>query len=129
MSLSSTFPLVRLRRPLVYSSTLCQCCDQHLTPSSDFYAVFLRSSSRLLSSSSSLFPSWTTGTVLANERTQIRSDPVPGLSVDTLGTFRVEIAITRSESDLDRSGWDVCNTRPGFSFSRSSGGRVRGHPM
>src|SRR5271170_3102751 len=61
MSLSSTFPLVRLRRPLVYSSTLCQCCDQHLTPSSDFYAVFLRSSSRLFSSSSSLFPSWTTG--------------------------------------------------------------------
>src|SRR5271170_5600009 len=43
-------------------------------------------------------------TVLANERTQIRSDPVPGLSVDTLGAFRVEIAVTRSESDLDRSG-------------------------
>src|SRR5277367_1720829 len=42
--------------------------------------------------------------VLANERTQIRSDPVPGLSVDTLGAFRVEIAVTRSESDLDRSG-------------------------
>ena len=44
------------------------------------------------------------GTVLANERTQIRSDPVPGLSVDTLGAFRVEIAVTHSESDLDRSG-------------------------
>src|SRR5277367_6232025 len=42
--------------------------------------------------------------VLANERTQIRSDPVPGLLVDTLGGFRVEIAVTRSESDLDRSG-------------------------
>ncbi len=42
--------------------------------------------------------------VLANERTQIRSDPLPGLSVDTLGAFRVEIAATRSESDLDRSG-------------------------
>ena len=42
--------------------------------------------------------------VLANERTQIRSDPLPGLSVDTLGAFRVEIAVTRSESDLDRSG-------------------------
>jgi len=41
---------------------------------------------------------------LANERTQIRSDPVPGLSVDTLGAFRVEIAVTRPESDLDRSG-------------------------
>jgi hypothetical protein len=27
--------------------------------------------------------------LLANERTQIRSDPVPGLSVDTLGAFRV----------------------------------------
>src|SRR5271155_3417888 len=26
--------------------------------------------------------------VLANERTQTRSDPVPGLSVDTLGAFR-----------------------------------------
>src|SRR5271170_3960971 len=42
--------------------------------------------------------------VLANERTQIRSDLVPGLSVDTLGAFRVEIAVTWSESDLDRSG-------------------------
>jgi len=44
------------------------------------------------------------GSVLANERAQIRSDSVPGLSVDTLGAFRVEIALTRSESDLDRSG-------------------------
>ena len=45
------------------------------------------------------------GAVLANERTQIRSDPVPGLSVDTLGVFRVEIiAVTHSESGLDRSG-------------------------
>ena len=43
-------------------------------------------------------------TILANERTQIQSDPVPGLSVDTLGTFRVEIAVTPSESGLDRSG-------------------------
>src|SRR5271163_3075804 len=34
--------------------------------------------------------------VLANERAQIRSDSVPGLSVDTLGAFRVEIALTRS---------------------------------
>ena len=41
---------------------------------------------------------------LANERSQIRSDPVPGLSVDTLGAFRVEIAAARSESGLDRSG-------------------------
>ena len=42
--------------------------------------------------------------VLANERTQIRSDPVPGLSVDTLGRYRVGIAVTRSESDADRVG-------------------------
>ena len=42
--------------------------------------------------------------VLANERTQIRSDPVPGLSVDTLGAFRVEIAVTASESDLRSVG-------------------------
>jgi hypothetical protein len=41
---------------------------------------------------------------LADERSQIRSDPVPGISVDTLGAFRVEIAVTRSESGLDRSG-------------------------
>jgi hypothetical protein len=41
--------------------------------------------------------------VLANERTQIWSDLVPGLSVDTLGAFRVEIAVTRSESGLDWS--------------------------
>ena len=64
-SLPSTFSLVRLRRPLVYSSTPCHCCDQHLTPSSDFYAVFLQSSSRLFSSSSSFFPSWTTGILSA----------------------------------------------------------------
>ena len=36
--------------------------------------------------------------VLANERTQILSDPVAGRSVDTLGAFWVEIAVTRSES-------------------------------
>jgi hypothetical protein len=42
--------------------------------------------------------------VLANELTQIRSDPVPGLSVDTLGAFRIEIAVTCSELALDRSG-------------------------
>ena len=42
--------------------------------------------------------------LLANEWTQIRSDPVPSLSVDTLGAFWVEIAVARSESDLDRSG-------------------------
>jgi len=43
-------------------------------------------------------------TVLANERTQIRSDPVPGLSVDTLGGYRVGNAVTRSESDTARAG-------------------------
>ena len=43
-------------------------------------------------------------TVLANERTQIRSDLVPGMSVDTLGGYRVGIAITRSESDAARAG-------------------------
>jgi len=42
--------------------------------------------------------------VLADERTQIWSDPIPGLSVHTLGAFRVEIAVTRSESILDRWG-------------------------
>src|SRR5271168_671242 len=42
--------------------------------------------------------------VLANEWTQIRSDPVPGLSVDTLGGYRVGIAVTRSESDAARVG-------------------------
>jgi hypothetical protein len=41
--------------------------------------------------------------VLADERTQIRSDPVPGLSVDTLGGYRVGNAATRSESDSARS--------------------------
>src|SRR5271154_1608021 len=46
--------------------------------------------------------SWTP--VLANERTQIRSDPVPGLSVDTLGGYRVGNAVTRSESDAARAG-------------------------
>jgi hypothetical protein len=42
--------------------------------------------------------------VLANELTQIRSDPVPGLSVDTLGAFQIEIAVTCSELGIDRSG-------------------------
>jgi hypothetical protein len=42
--------------------------------------------------------------VLADERTQIRSDPVPGLSVDTLGAFRVGKPVTRSESGFVRSG-------------------------
>jgi hypothetical protein len=42
--------------------------------------------------------------VLADERTQIRSDPLPGLSVDTLGAFRVGKPVTRSESDSGRSG-------------------------
>jgi len=42
--------------------------------------------------------------VLADERTQIRSDPVPGLSVDTLGAFRVGKDVTRSESGSVRSG-------------------------
>src|SRR5271167_1925855 len=66
MSLPSTFSVVRLCRPLIYSSTPCQCCEQHLTPSStDLYAVFLRSSSRFCSSSSSFFPSWTTGIISA----------------------------------------------------------------
>ena len=41
--------------------------------------------------------------VLVNERTQIRSDPVPGLSVDTLDAFRVEIAVTRPGSGSVRS--------------------------
>jgi hypothetical protein len=54
--------------------------------------------------------------VLANERTQIRSDPVPGLSVDTLGAFRVEIAVTGSESGWDRSGWDIGTTQLGQGF-------------
>src|SRR5271170_6572381 len=51
--------------------------------------------------------------VLANERTQIRSDPVPGLSVDTLGGYRVGNAVTCSESDTDRAGRDGGKTRPG----------------
>src|SRR5277367_3311217 len=41
--------------------------------------------------------------VLANERTQIRSDPIPGRSVDTLGGYRVGNTVTRSESDSVRS--------------------------
>src|SRR5271170_6805241 len=41
--------------------------------------------------------------VLANERTQIRSDQIPGRSVDTLGGYRVGNAVTRSESDSVRS--------------------------
>src|SRR5271154_4427811 len=51
--------------------------------------------------------------VLANERTQTRSDPVPGLSVDTLGGYRVGNAVTRSESDTARAGRDGGKTRPG----------------
>ena len=43
-------------------------------------------------------------TVLAVERTQIRSDPIPGLSVDTMGAFRVEIPVARSELDSVRAG-------------------------
>ena len=35
--------------------------------------------------------------MLADEWSQIRSDPVPGLSVDKLGAFQVEIAVPRSE--------------------------------
>jgi hypothetical protein len=35
--------------------------------------------------------------VLADEQSPIRSDPVPGLSVDKLGAFQVEIAVPRSE--------------------------------
>jgi hypothetical protein len=42
--------------------------------------------------------------LLAVGRTQIRSDPIPGVSVDTSGGYRVGIAATRSESDLGPSG-------------------------
>ena len=42
--------------------------------------------------------------VLAVERTQIRSDPIPGPSVATSGASQVEIAATRSESGSDQSG-------------------------
>jgi len=62
--------------------------------------------------------------VLANERTQIRSDPVPGPSVDTLSGYRVGIAVTRSESDAARAGWDAGKTRPGWKLlkvGRNSG--------
>src|SRR5271154_4613087 len=51
--------------------------------------------------------------VLANERTQIRSDPIPGRSVDTLGGYQVGRTVTRSESDAARAGWDGGKTRPG----------------
>src|SRR5271155_196680 len=51
--------------------------------------------------------------VLANERTQIRSDPVPGLSVNTLGGYRVGNAVTRSKSNAARAGWDGGKTRLG----------------
>jgi hypothetical protein len=44
------------------------------------------------------------GAVLAVGRTQIRSDPIPGVSVDTLGGYGVGIAATRSKSDLGQSG-------------------------
>src|SRR5271154_1081538 len=43
--------------------------------------------------------------VLAVGRTQIRSDPVPGPSVDTSNGSWVETAVTCSESDLCRSGF------------------------
>src|SRR5271170_5213359 len=64
----------------------------------------------------SSLPLFSNRPVLANERTQIRSDPVPGLSVDTLGAFQVEIAVTRSESCLDQSGRDIGTTRLGQGF-------------
>jgi hypothetical protein len=38
-----------------------------------------------------------TGAVWANKQTQIRSDPVPGLSVETLGAYGVGNAVTCSE--------------------------------
>ena len=45
------------------------------------------------------------GPVLAVGRTQIRSDPIPGVSVDTSGAYRVGITATRSESDLGSVGF------------------------
>ena len=49
-------------------------------------------------------PPFYSASVLANERTQIRSDPVPGRSVDTLGGYRVGNTVTRSESDAVQAG-------------------------
>jgi hypothetical protein len=96
-SLPSTFSLVRLRRPLIYSSMPCHCCDQHLTPSSDFYAVFLWSSSRFCSSSSSFFPSWTTG-IQPALRLALPREPLLVIRVGTDG-----ICQTNSIQSMDTS--------------------------
>jgi hypothetical protein len=61
--------------------------------------------------------------VLAVERTQILSDPIPGLSVDTLGGYRVRKPPTPNRTQPGRVEMEA-TLDPGEAFKGRSGSRV-----